>query len=190
MNEAYSPIRNGAESGVALGLYFCAIFFCIVLAPSMPLLSLPGLVLMVGLPFFVYRLMRKQFVVNEGGLTYSDLTGFGLMAFVFGGLICSVVTISYLKYIDPCFIVNQVKSCAEVYSSLGSPEAQQIGVQFQSMINHGQVPTAASFVVSMFCFTVALGILISLIDAAVARNGKLPKQASKKSDTLFQSSKK
>lgn len=167
MEQKKSPIRYGAERGQWFGLYLSAIFLGMVHSGHLPLLGLISAILLLGLPVVFYWFIRK-YAPQAGSISLSTLTLMGLTMTICGCIICSVVTMVYLSWINPAFIIDTVKGAVQFYASLGTPEAMKLARGYNQMIEQGLIPNATAFTTTMATCTVMLGSLLSVVCSALA----------------------
>lgn len=177
MKQSKSPYYRGASAGRFFGIYLSLIFLCMALSSHLPLLSLVTMGLIVCIPIIIYRSLRLSYIDSDGEATLSELWLQGIATFLFATTICGLVTIVYMKWIEPGFLVNQVKDYITTCQSIGSPEHKELARILKNMIEQGVVPSPSTFVISMFWLTMASGCLISLIIALIARINKPQKQS-------------
>lgn len=144
------------------------------LSGAFPLLSLVTLALIIGIPVAVYRSLRRSYVASMGNATLSELWVEGIATFLFGAAICGLVTIIYMKWIAPGFLISQVQDTIDACRAAGTPEHLECARILNNMITQGVVPSPSTFVISMFWLTMAGGCILSLLTALAARIAKLP----------------
>lgn len=138
-----------------------------------PVMGLVTVALMVCVPVYIYRCLRSSYVADGGTTSMSSLWMQGIMVFLCGSLLQGVLAVVYLKWIEPSFIITQLRSVIAFYSSVETPEAQEMSRILQNMIDANLVPTAASMVVEMICLTVFTGSILSMIIGAIVRMRKI-----------------
>lgn len=170
MNKTDSPYYRGAKAGRMFGLYLSSIFLSMAMSSYFPLLSLVTIVLIVCIPLYIYRSLRNSYLA--GGYSMVELWVQGIATFLFATAICGLVTIVYMKWIAPGFLVEQVRETIAVCHQAGTPEQLELARVLNNMIEQGVVPSPSTFVISMFWLTMAGGCFLSLIMASIARIGK------------------
>lgn len=165
-----SPYYLGARAGLPVGLYMSAMFLLMVLMTRIPLMSYLLMCMMLCMPVLIYATMRTTVVRLRGNTTFSSLWMQGIMTFLFGSVVCGLLTMIYLKFIEPRFIIGMVQSCIDSCRALPGKEYAELAGTLDNMIRAGVVPTAASFTISMFWFAMSSGSLLSLIVAGIAQN--------------------
>lgn len=168
-----SPYRRGATQGMLFGIYLSILFLASVYSVSYPLMGLIGMLLIVGVPFYIFRCLRATFVADGGLTPFSSLWMQGIMVFMCGSLIQGAVAVVYLKWIDPAFIITQLRSVISFYEGLPSPEAKEMAKVLSNMIETNLVPSAASMVMEIIFLSVFSGSLLSLVMSALARIGRV-----------------
>lgn len=174
MKERKSPYYRGAKAGQIFGLYLSAIFLSMALSEHLALLSLVTLGLIAFIPLMVYRPLRKSYIESAGTASVSELWVQGIAMFLFATAICGLVTLVYMKWIAPGFLINQVESAIEACRASGTAEHLEMARILSNMIKQGVVPSPSTFVISMFWLTMAGGCILSLIAAIAARLARIP----------------
>ena len=172
MTELKSPYKLGAEQGLKTGLLISAAFFCSVYQEAMPLLSFLLFALLIIIPLTVYAGMRLTYVDSEGRATFAALWMQGIMTFICGSLLGSLVALLYLNYLDPTYIHDTVDQLRAAYTKLHSPEARQMADVLGYMIDNHLVPTNGTIVMGMFWLMVASGSVSSIFLSLLARARK------------------
>lgn len=155
------------------GIYLSLLFLTSVYSITYPVLGLATMMLLVSVPFYIYKCLRATYVADGGFTPLSSLWMQGIMVFLCGALIQGVVAVVYLKWIDPSFIITQLRSVIAFYSGIDDANAQEIAKVLQNMIDANLVPTATSMVMEMICFSVFSGSLLSLLMSIIARLRKV-----------------
>lgn len=174
MKERKSPYYRGARDGQTFGLYLSLIFLSMALSSHLALLSLVTLGLIAFIPLRVYRPLRRTYIETDGKASICELWVQGIAMFLFSSAICGLVTLIYMKWIAPGFLVNQVMAAIEACRASGTAEHLEIARILNNMITQGVVPSPSTFVISMFWLTMAGGCILSLIVAIAARIAKVP----------------
>lgn len=170
MKKQDSPYYLGARAGMPVGLYMSAMFLLMIVMSRVPVVSYLLLCMMLCMPVVIYATMRATVVSSKGETSYSSLWMQGIMTFLFGSVVCGLVTMVYLKFVEPRFIIGMVQTCVDNCRAMPGAEYSELADTLENMIRKGVVPTASSFTVSMFWFSMSSGSLLSAIVAAIARN--------------------
>lgn len=166
MQTKKTPFRAAAESGQTFGIYLSLIFLGMVLSSHLSILGFLSIVLLLSFPYVMYRYIKRYSFVAQS-VTQSSLSIMGIMMTFYGSLICSIVTMAYLTWINPTFIADTVKTVVVFYSSLGTPEATKIARGFSRMIDEGLIPNATAFTATMATYTLMLGAILSIVCSAI-----------------------
>lgn len=169
MNTIKTPFSKGAGYGLPMGLMMCVVFLSSVQSVRFPILSLLTLAMIIYLPIAVCRWMRMSHAASGGKSTVSELWMQGIMTFIFGSLICAVVSMAYLRWVEPDLIMTMVRESIVNYSQIGTPSANEIASVLRAMIDQNAVPTPGALSIAMFWLSVSAGSIISLPLALIAR---------------------
>lgn len=169
MKHSDSPYSRGARSGWISGLLTSLMLVCVIYSPQLPVLSLFCLMLAAALPLAVFRMLRSSYISSGHKCSMSELWVEGIMIFFFGSLICATVTMAFLRWVEPGFILGQATACIDICNASPTPEHQDIARLLQAMIDRGTLPGATDFTIAMFWLTMATGSLLSMILAILAR---------------------
>ncbi len=177
MNEinAHSPYRYGADQGLYFGLYLICLYGCGVMNITSPNLftSLAAMVLFFGVPFIIYYWLRRTYVESKGALQLSALWMQGIVIFICGTLISAVALVIYLKFINPTFIVDQMRILIDMYSTMDWERGQEAAEMLQNIIDMKMVPTAMSVVMETVWLGVFSGSLLSLLMGLLVKARKV-----------------
>lgn len=168
-SEDKSIYRRGAEDGGVFGAYLIVLFFMSIFSINSPLLSWLALLMMIGVPFLIYRFIGRGRRLTPRYNFFSAYWMHGIIIFVCGALIQSVVTFIYLRFINPMFIPNLLTDTAETLRQIGTADASQLASMFDSIVKLGQVPTPMSIVTSTIWSVSFSGSILSLIIAVIYR---------------------
>ncbi len=163
MEMTKSPYRAGAEKGQLFGLYLSAIILSSILSSHIPFLSILTLVLIIGVPVVIYRQLRQRSIAREGNANISELWMQGIITFACGALICALIILLYLMWIEPNYIMTTLTNSMNVYQSLGTEMGNNLAETIKLMIEQHMVPSASDIALSMFWFITATGSLLSLV---------------------------
>lgn len=163
-----SVFMYAAEVGVPMGLYLTAMSMCLLASlkfPGLPVLVLP---LMCGVPVVLYFLMRRVRDTDERCRRVSSLWLMGIYTFIFGSLICALVSDLYVMFAEPHFVRDYVALALQELES--APDPSQFASQtdlLRSALNSHALPGNMQFIASMGWATCFAGSLLSLITAAI-----------------------
>ncbi len=169
MNPYKSPYKRGADDGAWFGICLSLIFITTVLSQSFPLLGMVSLGLMVCVPALVYMALRRSYTSDRYNTTLSALWMQGIMMFLCGSLISGLVSIIYLKWINPGYIHQLILTAIDAYRQTKDAQLAEIADGLQMMIDSGAVPTAPSLVFASIWTSVLTGSILSLIMGLIVR---------------------
>jgi hypothetical protein len=174
-----SPYKRGADDGLFFGILLCAMFFAGVFSFEVPLLGLFSFLLMLSVPFMIYRFLRRSYVTDRGATPLSSLWMQGIMTFACGCLIAGLVATIYLKWINPEFIITRLREVIEFYRDSPWDKGAETAVVLQRMIDNHLVPGPVSMVVEMIWLGIFSGSLLSVLMALLARARGIDKSLKK-----------
>ncbi len=164
-----SPYRRGAVYGVPFGLYLTALFFSISYTFDFPLLGPVSLILILGVPFMIYGFLRRSFIEDRGASIYSSLWMEGIAIFFFGGLIATLVSVVYMRWIYPDFIETRIDAMIELYSQAEFSRSHEAIDLLNRAKEQNLIPKPIDIAVDMLWFIVFTGSLLSMLMALLAR---------------------
>lgn len=164
-----SPYKRGADQGFYFGIYLSVMFIASVAGTGMPLLGLAGMLMALGVPFIIFRFLRRTYIEEQYTSNLSALWMQGIVIFACGALIHSVIAIIYLKWIDPTFIINQIDRVIELYDNLDTPSATTVADTLRRIVSAGAVPSATAIVVEMVWLAIFSGSILSLLMSILVR---------------------
>lgn len=168
-NRTPTVFRRGADKGWRLGLYMFAIFCAAAYSVQIPLLGVVSFVLMVLVPFVVYRWLSRDYVRYPSQRFFSAVWMQGICCFFFGALIYAVLSYAFLRFVEPDWIVRNVHLAADFYRSINDPEAQQMATALQGMIDKHLLPSAINIAISMIWTITFTGSMLSLLLTVLVR---------------------
>lgn len=172
-----SPYRLGAEQGRYFGLYLSVWFLTMVLSLKVPILGLLNLVLSLGVPVMIYVWLYRRHIIRSGKASFSELWMQGIMVFLCGAVILSLLCVVYLRWIDPQwmtrFVEGAIVSYSKFYEMTGSSSAKEVAEVLTRMLETRSVPSASTMAVALFWMTTATGCLTSMIVAGLVKLRKI-----------------
>lgn len=170
--KAPTPYRRAAIAGRTFGIYLCLIFISMVLSEFSLLAALSFTVLVLAFPVVLFRSIRKSHRLRDYESTVGELSVEGLLTVFYGCVICSLVTMIYLQWINPDYLINLIRDSITMLRDTGSAANLKTAEALTRMIKMSAVPSASDFTMSMFWFTMSAGGILSLIFAPIIRAGK------------------
>ncbi len=180
METPISPYRRGADQGFFFGLYLSAMFIISAVSVKVQFLGIIPLIMAISVPFIIYRLLRRTYVEEYGTSTLSALWMQGIMIFICGSLIHAIVAVVYLKWIEPDFIITQLRSAIQFYKDSGTETGIQISDMLARMIRAGAVPSTTSIVIETIWLAIFSGSMLSLLMSILARARGVPSSGKEK----------
>lgn len=166
--------RRGADDGFVLGAWLVALVLLLCGSPYLPWLALPAMLVFVGVPVIVWRMLRRTYMADGGRTGFSELWLQGIITFVCGSLLMAAASFVFMRYVHPDFVLEQVERAADIYRSLGDPAAEQMARVLDTMIERHLVPSAISVAVEMMLMGVFTGSLLSMVLTWVVRLRRVP----------------
>lgn len=167
--------KEGGNKGIWMGVYLSALFLCAVLSDRIPLLSVVAFVLLVGIPFFSYRIIARIYKKNERKMDFTSLWLLGIMLFLCGSLICALVSYIYLQYVQPDFIYEQASKTLELYREIPQLRDSDVASLLEASIEDGLLPDAIQFAMEMLWMTVFSGSVLAFF-LVLAIRWRFPEQ--------------
>lgn len=164
-----SPYRRGAVYGVPFGLYLTALFFAISYTFDIPLLGPVSFLLMLGVPFMIYGFLRRSFVEDHGTTIYSSLWMEGIAIFFFGGMLATLVSVVYMRWIEPDFINSRIDAMIELYRQAEFSRSREAIDILTRAREQNLIPKPIDIAIDMLWFIVFTGSLLSMLMALLAR---------------------
>lgn len=164
-----SIYRRGADNGLLLGLYFCIMFAFVVAGERVEAVGIVSTLMMFGVPFLVYRFLRKTFVEQRGLTMFSALWTQGIIAFAGAGLVLSLAVYIYIRFLDPGIVLRQVEKLIEIYSEANTPRAGEMLTVLQNMRDMHLYPSAREIIIQLELLSVFSGSILSMLMALLAR---------------------
>lgn len=162
-----SPYRRGADDGLYFGLYLTAMFFASIFAQTLPVLSLAAFAMMVAVPVVIYGFMRSYDRALGSAATFPMLWMHGVVIFFCGILISGAALVIYMKWIEPDFVINQIRSVADLAGTAPGTMMDEAADLASKMIEARFVPTPISIVTELIMLAIASGSILSIILSAL-----------------------
>lgn len=168
-SNTHSPYRRGADFGIYFGMYLTALFFSSAFSTNIPFLSLMSLLLMAGVPFLIYFMLRSSYRRDYCKTLFSSLWMEGIAIFFFGGLIASFISVIYMRWINPDFINTQVDTLIELYRSIDWDRGHEMADIFQRAKEQHLLPSPIQITVDMLWLIVFSGSILSMLMALLVQ---------------------
>lgn len=170
MSETYKSVyRLGAEDGLLLAPLLIAVSLCMGASIYWPMLFLPTLILMLGVPVVTYITQKRTFTHQRELSTLSALWLQGICMFFFGSLIMGVAVYASLRWIWPGFINDQVNAVIQIYGSFNDPDIATLVKGLERARDTHALPTPIDITLELMYMVVFTGSLLSLVSALIVR---------------------
>jgi len=169
MEQGKSIYHRAAVWGIPFGVYMAATAAASIFADMFAPLSLVFLVMLVGVPVLVYRYQRRTFVDEDGFTEYAALWMLGIMLFLLGTIVASLLVYLLLQYGRPGFIYEQAQAVIDAYSQVPQMKDNETLKVLQRMVNEGMLPTPIEAVFNAFWFITFGGSMVSALTAWLAQ---------------------
>lgn len=161
--------RRGARDGAWMGLILCGIFASWALSLRVAAASLAFPVLCIAVPVLAYVQLRRGYRADLGTSTFSALWMHGICVFFFGTLLMAGLALVWLRWWEPGLIHSSLLSAADVYATLGTPEASRMADDVRAIVDKGMVPRPIDVALALLWAGVFTGSVLSMIYAGIIR---------------------
>ena len=103
-----STYRYSSELGLWMGLYLFLMSACLLGSIHIQTLILLLFPLALGTPVVLYLLLNKVWRLEPGLRTLSAMWLTGIWTFIFGSLICAILSAGWILIFDPGFVDEYV----------------------------------------------------------------------------------
>ncbi len=165
-----STYRYSSELGLWMGLYLFLMSACLLGSIHIQTLILLLFPLALGTPVVLYLLLNKVWRLEPGLRTLSAMWLTGIWTFIFGSLICAILSAGWILIFDPGFVdeyVLQNIKAMEQSPVAGNYTAEL--AQLNSMVEQGALPSPMQFIFTMIWSTSFAGSILSLLVALIFR---------------------
>lgn len=168
-NDNKSVYALGARQGLWAGLYFTAIFFLQVLGSGSVFPALLSNLMIIAVPFILYSLLRRHY--RDGGCegSLSEIWMHGIMIFICGSVILALVSLVFLRYIDPAFIYRESARLVEAYRALGDPTLSSLADALDQARTTHTLPTPVQFAMVFLWLGGFSGSILALVEALIIK---------------------
>ena len=169
MENKKSIFQRAAEWGLPFGIYLACAAVASIFADWFAPLRLIFLVLLLGTPLVVYYFQRRKFIEDDGFTEYAALWMLGIMLFIFGSIIASVIIYFVLQYGRPEYMYEQAQEFIKTYGEMPEMKDSDLLLVIKRMYNERLMPSPIEMVFNAFWFVTFSGSITSAITALVAR---------------------
>ncbi len=163
-----SVFMYAAEAGIPMGLYLTAMSLCLLGSLRVGILQMFLLPLFFGLIALQYFLMRRVRDTDPRCRKVAPLWLMGIYTFIFGTLICVLISDLYVMWVEPHFINDFIAQA--IAQAKASPDPSQLAEQtdmLQTLLDSHMLPSSLRFIASMGWATCFFGSMLSLLIAGI-----------------------
>lgn len=160
---------RGAEDGLILGPVLAFAVVLTGLTAYHPWVFIPMVICLIAVPTVTFILLKRSYTADGCRTAMSALWLEGICAFFFGGLIMTLVAYVGMRWAYPAFIPDQFRSVIDAYSSLDTPQAQQLADMLRRAVEARALPTPFEMALELLYGAVFSGSLLSALLALTLR---------------------
>lgn len=168
-----SIYRRGAENGMVMGAFLSVLFLAMANSLEVAWLGLLSMLMMLGVPFLTYGLLRRSYCSDMGLSKFSELWMEGIIIFAGGSVIMAVVALAYMRWVDPSFITTQVTTVASFYRDAGETA---IADMVDNAVAQHALPTPAEVAVEFVWLGIFSGSMLSMLMTLLVRARRVVKR--------------
>jgi hypothetical protein len=173
---AYKSIyKRSAEYGVPFGAYLSVLTISGIYSDKLSVLTILSLAMLIAIPFIVYRYQRRTFLQEGGTTEFAALWMMGILTFIYGSLLCCLVSYFVLQYLRPGYLYEQAQIAINTYKAIPGMQNSDIVRVLQQAIKNNMLPTAIQFLFNLFWVGTFCGSVLSALLAFIAEKIPLPK---------------
>lgn len=165
MEEHKSLYKYAAEQGVPVGLLLTAQSLAVIYCDLQPWLAVAAIFMVAAMPVFTWRMLRSHYVSGQGFPNFSSLWMVGILAYMGGALIASLVSWAVLQYMRPDYMWMQAQNIISLYSADTSSQAQEIVAVVRGLISNNALPRPIELVMTGFWLASFAGSMLSAVVA-------------------------
>lgn len=173
-----SIYQRAGEWGVPFGLYLSCMATASIYADLFTPLTIVFLALLLATPVVVYAFQRRKFIEDDGFTEYAGLWMLGIMLFLLGAVISSLVVYLVLQYVRPDYIYDQARLVIETYSKVPEMRDSDMLRVVKRMVDEKLLPSPIEMVLNVYWFITFGGSILSALTALVAQRS-LPRRKNK-----------
>ncbi len=126
-------IQRAAGGGLQLGLYLSLLAVASGASLHYPLLSWVVNILSIGIPFYVYAILRRSLAETRFKGTFSEMWAEGIAVFFLGSAIQAVVIYLGLRYLAPDLLGRMVDQTLQAFTQAGVAMPEDIGAALEAV---------------------------------------------------------
>ncbi len=138
-----------------------ALFLCAAYSGMHPLLSILALILLLSVPWLLYRRLSATAAAVAKVRTVPLWTE-GIYSFLFGGLIMALLVYMWLRFVDPGYVHNQLELAAQLMREYPQSASHELRHAVEAVLEQGSLPGAIQMAMSLFWTVTFTGAVLSL----------------------------
>lgn len=174
-----SPFRRGANNGLIVGVILALLFVVTafqVYNPGNGALALGFNVLLIGLVVVVYILLHRSYVMDLFTTSIPNLWREGIVMFICGALVSTLVEYIYMEFVNPTFIYDIYELSISQWNELIASAPADAAAGYNEMVDElkkqlasGDIPGPMSTCFSISILEVIGGTILSLVVALLVK---------------------
>lgn len=171
-----SVFDYAARGGIPMGIMLTAVSLLFISGVGSSGMQTGAMLLSTGIPVILWILQRKMWNECPHYRRVSSLWLMGIYTFIFGSLICMLLSNLYILAFAPNFVADYARESLRMMESSPDPSlyAEQTEILHQ-MLRHRALPTPFGMTTTMAWATCFFGSLLSLLWAFLIRATKHPR---------------
>ena len=141
-------------------------FLASLLTTRIPELSFVTIVMAACVPVVIFLFMRRFNAALKEFATFPMLWMQGVVIFVCGILISGAFLVIYLKWIEPDYVISQLRTLAETGAQSGNPTLEEFADLADKMIEANFIPSPIAIVTELIMAAIVSGSILSMILSA------------------------
>lgn len=170
MENKKSIFQRAAEWGIPFGLYLACAAMTYIFSDYFLPLSMLFLVMCLFTPVIVYYFQRRKFIEDDGFSEYAATWMLGIMLYLLGTLVASLIVYLVLQYVRPTFMYEQAQVI--INASKDNPDmkdSEMLNI-IKLMVDKKLMPSPIEIVMNMYWLVTFMGSFTSAFTAWPARS--------------------
>lgn len=164
-----------AGNGLVAGFAMCVFVLLIGFSAHFDALSLFVWIAAAVFPFGIYRLIKRSYIASDFTLSFGEIFSEALATFMLGSLFPAAMAYLLLRFAYPDFIAMQYDSAVQAFASLNTPEGNHLAEALRQFRANAPLPDATTIAANIISFNAVMGLLSSVVIAAVMTLANRPK---------------
>ena len=170
MEKKKSIFQCAGEWGFPFGLYLACAAVTYIFGDYFPPLSFLFLAMVLGTPFIVYYFQRRKFKEDDGFTEYAGLWMLGIMLYLLGTLVASLIVYLVLQYGRPTFMYDQAQIILDAYKDIPQMKDNEMLRIIERMVDNKLMPSPIEIVMDMYWLITFFGSVTSAVTALIAQH--------------------